>query len=629
MLERAQTQIRIFDTTLSSITDFVYIFDLDGRFRYVNKALLDLWGLTFEQACGKNFRELKYPEPLASRLQRQIQQVIDTRKGLSDETPYTSPTGVSGYYEYIFTPVFAPDGSVEVVAGSTRDVSAHKRTEDALRGRTAQFESLFSDVPLGVYLVDADFRVREVNPRARPVFANIPDPIGRDFDEVVHLLWSKHYADDVVQLFRHTLETGEPYITPERVEERRDLQKTEIYEWQINRIPLPDGRNGVVCYFREVSAQVHARRALEAADRQKNEFLAMLAHELRNPLAPIRNSGELLARSLPKDSEAQAAVAVIRRQVVYLTRLVDDLLDVSRISQGRIELKLQTLDLSTVIAEAVETVGPLLREKNHNLLITSDDQPLHVRGDPARLVQCVANILANAAKYTDAGGQIRVQTRGEAAEAVISIADNGVGISDELRPRLFELFVQGDRTLDRAQGGLGIGLAVVRRLVEMHGGSVSVASAGAGAGTTFEIHLPQVEQVAQRGVSPAPGKAAPRRVLVVDDNTDSADSLSMVLKFDGHETRAVYTPQDALAQVAVFRPDLVLLDIGLPDIDGYEVARRIRKLDGGERVRLVALTGYGQSDDRERARAAGFDGHLVKPVDFSMLERILSETETH
>jgi PAS domain S-box-containing protein len=242
LLERAETQARIFDITLSSITDFVYIFDLDGRFRYVNKALLDLWGLTLDQVVGKNFQELKYPEPLASRLQRQIQQVIDTGKGLSDEAPYTSPTGASGYYEYIFRPVFAPDGSVEVVAGSTRDVSARKRTEDALRSRTAQFESLFSDVPLGVYLVDADFRVREVNPRARPVFANIPDPIGRDFDEVIHLLRPKPYADEVVRLVRRTLETGEPHITPERMEERRDLQKTEIYEWQIHRIPLPDAR---------------------------------------------------------------------------------------------------------------------------------------------------------------------------------------------------------------------------------------------------------------------------------------------------------------------------------------------------------------------------------------------------
>ncbi len=379
LLERAETQARIFDITLSSITDFVYIFDLDGRFRYVNKALLDLWGLTLDQVVGKNFQELKYPEPLASRLQRQIQQVIDTGKGLSDEAPYTSPTGASGYYEYIFRPVFAPDGSVEVVAGSTRDVSARKRTEDALRSRTAQFESLFSDVPLGVYLVDADFRVREVNPRARPVFANIPDPIGRDFDEVIHLLRPKPYADEVVRLVRRTLETGEPHITPERMEERRDLQKTEIYEWQIHRIPLPDGRNGVVCYFREVSSQVYARRALEAADRQKDEFLAMLAHELRNPLAPIRNSSELLARSLPKDSGAQGAIDVIQRQVVYLTRLVDDLLDVSRISQGRIELKLQTLELATVIAQAVETVAPLLRERRHNLQITSHHQPLHVR----------------------------------------------------------------------------------------------------------------------------------------------------------------------------------------------------------------------------------------------------------
>ena len=621
----AATQMRIFDTTLSSIRDFAYIFDREGRFLYANKALLDLWELPLDQIVGKNFFDLQYPADLASRLQQQIQQVIDTRAIVMDETPYTSRTGAGGYYEYIFTPVFAADGSVEVVAGSTRDLSAHKRTETALRGRTAQFESLLNDAPLGVYLVDADLRVREVNPQARPVFGDIPDLIGRDFEEVMHVLWPKEFADEIVKLFRHTLATGEPYITSERIEQRLDLQRTEIYEWQIHRIPLPDGRFGVVCYFREISSQVYARRALEAADRQKNEFLAVLAHELRNPLAPIRNSAEVLARTLSQDSQAQVAIGVIKRQVTHATRLVDDLLDVSRISEGRIDLKVQPIDLATVIAQAVETVGSLLREKNHNLLIASNCQPLQVEGDPARLIQCIANILTNAAKYTDPGGQIRLQSRSDGSQVVISISDNGIGISEELMPHLFDLFVQGDRTLDRAQGGLGIGLAVVKRLVEMHGGRVSVASQGMGAGTTFEIRLPCLERAAEPAAKPAQTKALPRRILIVDDDADSANSLSMVLKFDGHYTQTACSAGEALAQMPQFTPDTVLLDIGLPEIDGYEVARRIREIPGGQQVRLIALTGYGQSEDRARAQASGFDGHLVKPVDFAVLERVLSE----
>src|SRR5581483_7767684 len=251
-LERAEDRARMFDRALSAISDFAYLFDRDGRFLYVNKALLDLWGLPLDQAVGKNFFDLKYPVALASRLQEQIQEVIETGRSLVDETPYTSPTGVNGYYEYIFAPVLAADGSVEVVAGSTRDISARKRTEDALRSRTAQFETLLNNAPLGVYLVDADFCLRELNPIARLVFGDAPDLVGRDFAEVLHILWPKPYADEVVWLFRRTLETGQPYFVPERIEERRDIQKTEVYEWQINRIPLPDGRPGVVCYFRDI-----------------------------------------------------------------------------------------------------------------------------------------------------------------------------------------------------------------------------------------------------------------------------------------------------------------------------------------------------------------------------------------
>ena len=628
VLERAQDRARIFDTALSAISDFAYVFDRDGRFLYVNKALLDLWGLSLDQAIGKNFFDLKYPDALASRLQRQIQQVIETGRSLGDETAYTSPTGAGGYYEYIFAPVLAADGTVEVVAGSTRDISARKRTEDALRSRTAQFETLLNNAPLGVYLVDADFRLRELNPTARRVFGGSPDLIGRDFGEVLHILWPKTYADEVVRLFRYTLETGQPCFMPERIEERRDIQKTEVYEWQINRIPLPDGRAGVVCYFRDISQRVSARRALQAADRQKNEFLAMLAHELRNPLAPIHSSGELLARTLMENEHARVAVAVIRRQVSHLTRLVDDLLDVSRITQGRIELRLEPLPLETAIAQAIECVEPHAREKGHHLTITTSDPPLFVSADPARLVQCIANVLMNAVKYTGPGGQIRVESRNEGGEAVISISDNGIGISEELRPHVFDLFVQGTRTLDRGQGGLGIGLAVAKRLVEMHRGRVSVASHGTGHGATFELRLPCIGSVAKSCAVHAPLGVPCRRVLIVDDNADAADSLAVLLDMAGHETQAVHSGREALARAESFQPDVILLDIGLPEMDGYEVARRIRELPGGRAVRLVAVTGYGGPEDRLRTRAAGFDAHLLKPLELETLAGALVDSGT-
>jgi CheY-like chemotaxis protein len=253
----------------------------------------------------------------------------------------------------------------------------------------------------------------------------------------------------------------------------------------------------------------------------------------------------------------------------------------------------------------------------------SDHQTLRVKCDPTRLAQCLANILTNAAKYTDVGGEIELRWRPDGEHAVISISDNGVGVPPELLPRLFDLFVQGDRTLDRAQGGLGIGLAVVKRLVEMHGGKVSATSAGLGRGTTFEITLPQAESIRElRGKFPV-AKSQPRRILVVDDNADSANSLSILLSFDGHETQTAYTAADALQAIESFRPDVVLLDIGLPRMDGYEVASRVRQLPHGRSICLIAVTGYGQPDDRDRTRDAGFDAHLVKPIDLDALERAL------
>jgi signal transduction histidine kinase/ActR/RegA family two-component response regulator len=372
----------------------------------------------------------------------------------------------------------------------------------------------------------------------------------------------------------------------------------------------------------QLNAVRGAEDALRNADRRKDEFLAMLAHELRNPLAPIRTASELLARLLPWDPKTQAIVDIVKRQVIHLTRLVDDLLDVSRITQGRIQLQRRPLELSPIVAQAMESVEPLLRDKRHKVVVTACFEPLFVDGDSARLVQCVANLLTNAAKYTDPSGEIRVELRSEQSSAVIAVTDNGVGISKELLPRIFELFVQSERSLDRSEGGLGVGLSVVQRLVEMHDGQVAAASAGPGRGSTFEIRLPTVAAPKEGRNKSTPASVEPKRVLVVDDNVDAAASLAAFLQLDGHEAEAVYSAKGALEAIATFRPDVVLLDIGLPEMDGYEVAKRIRA--GGSSVRLVALTGYGQAEDIQRTHSAGFDAHLVKPVDFVALERTIS-----
>jgi signal transduction histidine kinase/CheY-like chemotaxis protein len=364
---------------------------------------------------------------------------------------------------------------------------------------------------------------------------------------------------------------------------------------------------------------------LHVADRRKDEFLAMLAHELRNPLAPIRNASEFLARMLPAEPHMQASVGIVKRQVAHLTRLVDDLLDVSRITQGRIELQCHPVDLKTIVAQGMESVEPLMREKRHKVFVASSDGPICVNGDSARLVQCVSNILTNSAKYTDRGGEIHIETRKEPPdEAVVTITDNGLGIPQELLPQIFQLFVQSDRSLDRSQGGLGIGLSVVQRLVDMHGGRVSAYSAGPGKGSTFEIRLPLVE-APQEVLPQNPVKHMRRkRVLIVDDNEDAANSMALLLNHEGHTAESVYSAAEALERaLAPDHPDLILLDIGLPGMDGYEVARRLRAR--GSTAQLVALTGYGQTEDRQRAEAAGFDAHLVKPVDLqALLQRLAS-----
>ncbi|MGA2344192.1 MAG: ATP-binding protein, partial [Steroidobacteraceae bacterium] len=360
------------------------------------------------------------------------------------------------------------------------------------------------------------------------------------------------------------------------------------------------------------------------ADRQKNEFLAMLAHELRNPLAPIRSAAALLERIASPDPQTRTITQMLQRQATVLARLVDDLLDVSRITQGRIVLKRQTVKLADIVTQAVETVEPMIQERRHKMSVVSYG-PLRVNGDSTRLVQCVVNLLTNAVKYTQPGGEIRVESSEDNGEAVLAVTDNGPGISADLLPQIFDLFVQSERTLDRAQGGLGIGLSLVKRLIEMHEGRVTASSPGPGRGSTFEIRLPlakhEDEQEREAAVS-----APAARILVVDDNADAAHSLKLLLELDGHEVEAALSSADALARMHAFKPQVVLLDIGLPQMDGYEVARRIRAAPELAGVRLIALTGYGQAEDKERAKSCGFDDHLIKPVDYSALQRALKRS---
>ncbi|OWK37981.1 ATP-binding protein [Fimbriiglobus ruber] len=378
-----------------------------------------------------------------------------------------------------------------------------------------------------------------------------------------------------------------------------------------------------------LAEQAKGSQLLRDADRRKDEFLAMLAHELRNPLAPIRNSLALLKFGSKNPEVVTRASEMMDRQVQHLVRLVDDLLDVSRINLGKVDLRLEEIDLGDIVANAAETAAPLMTARKHRLTINRPRRPVRLRADPTRLAQVIGNLLNNAAKYTDESGHITLAFERDGIEAVVRVRDTGAGIAAEMLPRVFDLFTQADQTIDRAQGGLGVGLALVRTLVGLHGGTVRATSPGLGKGSEFFVHLPALPEIRvaepEATAGPVPSRRPGCRILIVDDSTDAADSLAMILGLGGDEVRTVATGPAALQTAAQFRPHLVLLDLGLPGMDGYEVARRLRETTAGNRIRIAALTGYGQEEDRRRTQTAGFDHHLVKPADPTAIEKIVAE----
>ncbi|TCZ85024.1 ATP-binding protein [Lysobacter sp. N42] len=385
---------------------------------------------------------------------------------------------------------------------------------------------------------------------------------------------------------------------------------------------------GVVAILRDITERHRAEEELRASSRQKDEFLAMLAHELRNPLAPIRAATQVLGMIGHSDPRAAGAVAVLERQTAHMAGLIDDLLDVARVTRGAVALELESLALADVLRDAVEQARALIDSRGHRLHADAADPGLRVRGDRKRLTQVFANLLVNAAKYTPRGGDIHLRLSGDARNVRVCVADTGIGMDADLQARVFDLFVQGARTPDRSAGGLGVGLALVRSLVAMHGGHVSAHSEGPGRGSRFDVLLPRLQEAPAENApgvpDTRPARAGQRlRLMVVDDNEDAARTLGVLLQALGHRVDVEIDPRAALARASREMPDALILDIGMPHLDGYELARRIRGLHAPHRPVLIALTGYGHQADRDRAAQAGFDHHLVKPLDPPQLVRVL------
>ena len=386
---------------------------------------------------------------------------------------------------------------------------------------------------------------------------------------------------------------------------------------------------GCVLVFRDVTERRRSEEALLAASRHKDEFLATLSHELRNPLAPVTNALSIMKASGDDQKAFGQAREVMERQVTHMARLIDDLVDVSRISRGILDLRRGQVELASVVRQAVETCRPLAERSRHEMVVELPEEPVYLDADPVRLAQVLGNLLQNACKFTDPGGHIVLSAKAEGGELVLVVSDDGIGIAPDQIEGVFEMFSQADKSLERSQGGLGIGLTLTRRVVELHGGTIGARSAGTGAGSSFEVRLPIVIDKPTAPPLPpltpeTPGSRG--RILVVDDNRDSAESLAMLLTLRGHHTHTAHDGEEALRVAETVRPDVMLLDIGLPKLNGYDTCRKIRAEAWGRRMVIIALTGWGQDEDRRLSREAGFDGHLVKPVDDRALEALLEKS---
>ncbi len=750
--KRAEEAVVRLAAIVESSHDALFSEDLEGIVTSWNRGAEQIFGYRADEIIGTSIMRL-IPEARQEAEHEMQRNLAAGERGGTFEAIRKAKDGREFHASITISPLKDAAGKIIGTSRVVRDITDRKRAEEALRRNAALFSTLIVQAPVGTYVVDAQFRVREANAEAMPVFVSVQPLIGRDFEEVMEIVWGPEVGGRCAAIFRHTLETGERYVSPPFTEKRHDLGIEQTYEWETRRVTLPEGEHSVVCYFHEVTERARAAAALRASEermrlaaettgvgiwewnvltgfihwdgsmfqiygvaptadgfvsydtwrravmpedlahqeevlmdtvrqcgqstrefrilradngecrwiqavelvrpnsegkaewvvgtnfdvteqkkaeiaireeaRRKDEFLAMLGHELRNPLNAIRHAVQISGET-PDDAEAcQWAAKVVDRQSQQLSRMVDDLLDVARINRGRIDLRVEALDLGPVLEQAIAVVRPILAQRRQNF--TSDiGSPLRVTGDAVRLQQVFGNLLTNAAKYTPENGRISLRAQNEDGEIVVTITDNGVGIPAELLPHVFDLFRQADCTLDRAMGGLGIGLNVVKSLVEMHLGRVTVESAGANAGTTVTVRLPLLLELPAAERPPAPPALAatpPKavRVLVVDDHEDAAQALARLLKRRGCEVRCAHTGPDGVTTAREFLPEVLLLDIGLPGLDGYELAHILRAEAPFADALFIAISGYAQDGDRRRCLASGFDDHFAKPLDIPKL----------
>lgn len=600
----------------------------DGVILRVNRAELDLLGYNREEYVGHRISEFHADKEVIDDILRCLQ----AGERLADYPARLRCKDGSIKDVLIDSSVLWEDGRFVHTRCFTRDVTDRKRAEELLRRNEQRLRFVMDSMPQKIFTAKAEGDVDYFN----PVWFEFT---GLSFEQIRDWGWKQFIhpddLDETVRLWTQSVASGDLYC-----QEHRFRRADGEYRWHLSRAKAMMGDDRKVLMWVGSNTDIHEQKQtanelreiaaqLSEADRRKNEFLAILAHELRNPLAPIRNALQIMQVTNGDGEAVATASETMERQIGLMVRLVDDLLDISRISRGKIDLRRERVELASAVHHAVEAARSLAQCMEHDLTVTLPPQPIYVYADSIRLAQVVGNLLNNACKFTEKGGHISLTVEREAEQAVIRVRDNGIGIAPDQLSRIFEMFTQVDTSLERTVGGLGIGLALVQNLVEMHGGTVEVHSEGHGHGCEFVVRLP-IAAPASEPSAPSPIAApttpsSPRRVLVVDDNHDSATTLAMLLSLRGHETRTAHDGLTAVESAAEFRPDVILLDIGLPKLNGYEAARRIREQPWGQNIVLVALTGWGQDDDRKRSKEAGFNDHMVKPVDHEALTKLLAD----
>lgn len=626
--DRAGTLLRMFTDAVPGV---VYAKDLGGRFVVANRGVAELLGLPPEAFLGRTDGEVLADNAQSTAIMVTDRRIMDSGIGEQIEEEVMLPDGTPATWLSTKAPWRDEDGNILGLIGSSVDITDRKRIENALRVSEQRFALAMDVAQFGTWVWDMSSGDVRMDQRCRQIVGAAAD------DSVVTLdaLSQRIHPDDwprVEAALKHALRPGSG---GRYVEEFRWHHADGRVVWTMSRgqvlfeDDLPDGRPfSMIGTVLDITERRHMVESLEQADRRKDEFLAMLAHELRNPLAPIGTAARLLEMAAVDEARVRQVGGVITRQVAHMTDLVDDLLDVSRVTRGLVQLAREPVDFNLVIDAAVEQVQPLITACGH-VLITDCPDAAMVIGDRHRLVQVVSNLLNNAAKYTPGGGRLQASLQVQHGQVVLRVTDSGIGMDDALLPCVFELFAQGERTPDRSQGGLGIGLALVRSIVQLHGGTVEAASPGLGLGSTFTVTLPlaATDFVQVQVPSAANSMSSKRKILVVDDNRDAAEVLAALLEAFGHDVGMAVDGAGALAIVREDpRWDAFILDIGLPDMTGYELARQLKT--AVDCATYIALTGYGHSHDRKKSKAAGFDHHLVKPANVDQLQQILERIDS-